>query len=196
MEDDATIFLKNLTATLPLLNFDDERKPNLKMPSMLNVWEYGTHYGLNGHGAKRLKCPTSGHCNRHALPCSRRVYVRPHILPHDPSSVASGQQTRPPPPPVAYHRSLKPVPYLAPAALSTWLLKWSWLNSAVLSSWISTEKFWKGYKQGNLIYKDETWVTYWSCSTVRISFQKSYVSPPTLSIIYVFKLISMTSGSQ
>ena len=40
-----------------------------------------------------------------------------------------------------YHRSLKPVPYLAPAALSTWLLKWSWLNSALLSSWISTEKF-------------------------------------------------------
>ena len=37
MEDDATIFLKNLTATLPLLNFDNERKPNLKMPSMLNV---------------------------------------------------------------------------------------------------------------------------------------------------------------
>merc|ERR1719229_1284006 len=80
--------LQNLTATLPLLNFDDKRKPNLKMPSMLNVGEYGTHYGLNGRGARRLKCQTSiGHCNRRALPCSRRVYVRPHILPHDLSSV-------------------------------------------------------------------------------------------------------------
>ena len=55
--------------------------------------------------------------------------------------VTSDPPTRPSSLP--YHRSLKPVPYLAPAALSTWLLKWSWLNSALLSSWISTEKFWK-----------------------------------------------------
>ena len=52
-------FEKNLA----LLNFDDERKPNLEMPSMLNVGEYGTHYGLNGRGARRLKCQTTGtHC--------------------------------------------------------------------------------------------------------------------------------------
>jgi len=85
----------NLLKNLTLLNFGDERKPNLKMPSMLNVVEYGTHYGLNGNSAKRLKCQKSiGHCNRHALPYSRRVYVRPHMLMI--SSVASGQVTRVP----------------------------------------------------------------------------------------------------
>ena len=41
------------------------------------------------------------------------------------------------------HRSLTPVPYLAPAALSTWALKLSWLNSAWLSSCSSTDRFWK-----------------------------------------------------
>ena len=77
----------NLLKSLTLLNFGDERKPNLKMPSMLNVVEYGTHYGLNGNGAKR-------HYNRHALPYSRRVYVRPHMLMI--SSVASDQVTHVP----------------------------------------------------------------------------------------------------